>query len=139
MRIFYTIGLLLLFPLFVHAQSLGNLAGEVIDKGTQKPIAGAKIQLVNTKYVTTSDTSGKYYFKRIPTGQYHILITSLGTIPINLYNVIVTSGNLSYSTSELEPEAVTLKEVTVGNIKKTVRAATLETPIKYPKINSRRN
>jgi len=136
MRIFYSIGLIILFPLFVNAQSFGNLAGEVIDKGTQKPIAGAKIQLVNTKFVTTTDSTGKYYFKRIPTGQYHLLIESLGNIPVNLYNVIVTSGNLSYSTSELEPEAVTLKEVIVGNIKKTVRAATLETPLSIQKLTA---
>ena len=136
MKIFYSIGLLLLFPFLVNAQSIGNLAGEVIDKNTQKPIYGAKIQLVNTKLVTTTDSLGKYTFRGIPTGQYHILINSLGNIAVNLYNVIVTSGNMSYSTTELLPDAVTLKEVTVGNIKKTVRAATLETPLSIQKLTA---
>ena len=36
MRIFYFIGFALLFPFMVQAQSKGNLAGEVLDKNTQK-------------------------------------------------------------------------------------------------------
>ena len=136
MRIFYTIGLVLFLQIVTNAQSVGNLAGEVVDKNTQTPIIGAKIQLVNTKYLTTTDSLGKYSFKGIPTGQYQILINSLGSIPLNLYNVIVTSGNISYSTSELLQEAVTLKEVTVGNVRKTVRAATLETPLSIQKLTA---
>ena len=136
MRFFYTIGFVLIFIISGNAQSVGNLAGEVIDKNTQNPVFGAKIQLVNTKYITTTESLGKFYFKGIPTGQYHILITSLGSIPFHLYNIIVTSGNVIYTTAEILPEAVTLKEVTVGNIKKTVRAATLETPLSIQKLTA---
>ena len=136
MRIFYMIGLVLFLQIVTNAQSVGNLAGEVVDKNTQIPIFGAKIQLVNTKYLTTTDSLGKYSFKGIPTGQYQLLINSLGSIPVKIYNVIVSSGNISYATSELLPEAVTLKEVTVGNVRKTVRAATLETPLSIQKLTA---
>lgn len=136
MRIFSIIGLILIFPFILHAQNKGAITGEVVDKNTQKPIFGATIQLVNTQFTTTTDTAGKYAFKNIPTGQYHVFIQSIGSKPTHLYNVIVTTGNIATFNTELEQEAVNLKEVTVGNIKKTVRAATLETPLSIQKLTS---
>lgn len=136
MKNLFPLFLVMLAPLFVKAQSTGNLAGEIFDKNTQKPIFGATIQLVNTKYTTQSDSTGKYIFKSIPTGQYHLLITHVGSLPSHHYNVIVTSGNISYTTTEMEPQVITLKEVTVGNLKKTVRAATLETPLSIQKLTA---
>jgi hypothetical protein len=136
MKIFYIIGCVLLLPLFSLAQTKGNLAGEVLDKNTQKPLLGATIQIVNTKYSSVSDSSGKFSFKGIPTGQYHIVINYVGNIPYHLYNVIVSSGNASYITAELLPLETTLKEVVVGNVKKSVRAATLETPLSIQKLTA---
>ena len=136
MRIIYIIGFLLFLPSFIYAQSRGNLVGEVIDKNTQKPIYGATVQLVNTNYATQTDSSGKYIFKGIPTGQYHVLINSLGSFPYHLYNVIVGSGNINYITAELMVQENVLKEVIVGNVRKTVRAATLETPLSIQKLTA---
>ena len=136
MRIIYVLGFTLLFPFFSLGQSKGNLTGEVIDKNSQKPIAGSVIQLVNTKFITQTDSLGKYIFKGIPTGQYHVLISAIGYIPYNLYNVIVGSGNINNITAELSIQENVLKEVIVGNIKKTVRAATLETPLSIQKLTA---
>ena len=136
MRIIYLITFLWLLPVLNYAQSKGNLAGEVLDKNTQKPIYGAIVQLVNTKFATQTDSLGKYIFKGIPTGQYHILINSIGSIPYHLYNVIVGSGNINYVTAELTVQETVLKDVIVGNIKKTVRAATLETPLSIQKLTA---
>jgi hypothetical protein len=136
MRFFYSLCLLLLLPVLNYAQSKGNLVGEVIDKNTQKPIYGASVKLVNTKYATQTDSLGKYIFKEIPTGQYHVLINSIGSIPYHLYNVIVGSGNINYVTAELTVQETVLKDVIVGNVKKTVRAATLETPLSIQKLTA---
>ena len=136
MRFFYSLCLLLLLPVLNYAQSNGNLVGEVIDKNTQKSIYGASVQLVNTKYATQTDSLGKYIFKGIPTGQYHVLINSIGSIPYHLYNVIVGSGNINYVTAELTVQENVLKDVIVGNVKKTVRAATLETPLSIQKLTA---
>ncbi len=118
------------------AQSKGNLNGWVIDKNTQIPIAGASVKIVNTPFSTLTDSLGSYHFRGIPTGQYQIVIKSFGSIPYTLYNVIVSSGNTSSSTIELVQEAMVLKEVVVGNIKKSVRAATLETPLSVQKLTA---
>ena len=136
MRIFYIIGFVLLLPILGMAQTRGNLAGEVLDKNTQKPLIGANIQIVNTNFSSLSDSLGKFSFKGIPTGQYHLVINYVGTIPYHLYNVIVSSGNAIYITAELLPLETTLKEVVVGNVKKSVRAATLETPLSIQKLTA---
>ena len=79
--------LLLILSLFltqtVIAQTNGKLSGWIVDKNTQKPIEGASIQLVNTKYKTISDAKGYYSFKNIPTGQYQVDFTSIGSIPFS--------------------------------------------------------
>ena len=130
------IGCLLLFQFLASAQNTGTLMGEVIDKNTQKPIAGATVKLSNTKYSIITDSLGKYIFKKIPTGQYQVTVNSLGSLPYTIYNVIVTSGNITSNSIELIPQEFSLKIVTVGNIKKTVRAATLETPLSVQKLTA---
>ena len=127
---------ILFFTQFAIGQTKGNLSGWIIDKNTQKPIVGASVKLVNTPYNTTSDTLGHYAFKGIPTGQYQISITSLGSIPYTLFNVIVTTGNEVSNTIELLSSDVQLKTVTVGSLKKTVRSATLETPLSVQRLTA---
>ena len=136
MRQFYMIGCLLFLQTIAIAQNTGILNGEVVDKNTQKPIAGAIVSLINTKYSTVTDSLGKYVFKQIPTGQYQVTINSLGSLPYTLYNVIVSSGNITSNSIELIPQEFSLKVVTVGNIKKSVRAATLETPLSVQKLTA---
>ena len=78
---------------FAQAQTTGKLSGWVIDKNTQKPIAGVNVKLINTNFGTVTDSLGKYQFKSIPTGQYQVSFTSLGTLPYILFNVVITVGN----------------------------------------------
>ncbi len=136
MKQFYMIGCLLFIQTIAFAQNTGVLTGEVIDKNTQKPIAGANVKLVNTKFSGITDSLGRYIFKQIPTGQYQVNVNSLGSLPYTLYNVIVTSGNITSNSIELLPQEFSLKVVTVGNVKKSVRAATLETPLSVQKLTA---
>lgn len=132
--------ILLMYTLFISivgfGQTKGNLSGWIVDKNTQKPIVGASVKLVNTKFSTTSDTTGHFVFKGIPTGQYQINIISLGSLPYTLFNVIVTTGNEVSSTIELLPSDIQLKTVIVGSTKKTVRSATLETPLSVQRLTA---
>ena len=136
MRVFYIIGCLLFIQHAALAQQTGGLMGEVLDKNTQKPIQGAFVQINNTKFATLTDSLGRYTIKSIPTGQYQITIKSIGSLPYTLYNVIVSSGNITSNSIELIPQDYTLKQVIVGNNKKTVRAATLETPLSVQKLTA---
>ena len=45
---------------FTQAQTTGKLSGWVLDKNTQKPIAGVNVKLINTNFGTVTDSLGKY-------------------------------------------------------------------------------
>jgi len=135
MKWLFTI-VLICFITHVYAQSKGNLSGWVVDKYTQKPIAGVTVQLINSPYSTATDSIGNFQFKAIPTGQYQLKFTSLGSLPLTVFNFIVSTGNENTTTVELTPLDVVLKEVVVGRIKKTVRAATLETPLSVQRLTA---
>lgn len=126
----------LFFCVFGFAQNKGNLSGWVVDKNTQFPIAGVSVKVLNTPYSTVTDSNGKYVIKSIPTGQYQIKFVSIGSYPLTLFNVIVTSGNEQNNTIELISESFQLAEVRVGGNRKTVRAASLETPLSVQRLTS---
>jgi len=135
MRWIFTLGLFIFFN-YSFGQTKGNLSGWVIDKNTQKPIAGVTVQLVNSPYSTATDSAGNFQFRSIPTGQYQLKFTSLGSLPLTLFNIIVSTGNENTTTVELTPTDIILKEVQVGGNKKTVRAATLETPLSVQRLTA---
>jgi hypothetical protein len=133
--IFITI--LMFFGAFIsNAQTKGSISGWIVNRNTQTPIAGVTIKVLNTPFSTTSDSLGRYQLNNIPTGQYQVVFTSLGSIPYTLYNVIVSSGNETINTIELLPQEVTLREVTVGGNRRTVRAASLETPLSVQRLTA---
>ena len=133
-------GILLILSLFfglsIFAQNKGNISGWVVDKNTQFPLAGVSVKIVNTPYSAVTDSNGKYSIKSIPTGQYQIKFNSIGFYPLTLFNVIVSSGNEISNTIELLPETFQLAEVRVGGNRKTVRAATLETPLSVQRLTT---
>lgn len=94
------------------------------------------VKVLNTPYSTVTDSNGKYVIKSIPTGQYQIKFVSIGSYPLTLFNVIVTSGNEQNNTIELISESFQLAEVRVGGNRKTVRAASLETPLSVQRLTS---
>ena len=108
MKIFYLVGIIICFPLLSLAQSKGNLSGEVIDKNTQKPVVGATISIANTNIRTITDSLGKYTFKGLPTGQYHLLLMTCVVLSIVM-------GLLYYAINSLPRFFLTPMERTYWN------------------------
>jgi len=127
----------LLTYLSSFAQSTGIVSGNVIDKSSQKVIAGVSIQVVGTSSAAISDTLGQFRISGIRVGTYSIEITALGYVKKTLFNVPVTSGNENNFVIELEPAATTLQGVTVtSGSRKSARAATLETPLSVQRLTT---
>ena len=135
MKYFLTIGLLLI-EFTLTAQSMGNLTGRLLEKNTQNPMVGVTVKLVNTPYTTFTDTSGKYSFKAIPPGQYQVKFNSQDSWPLTILNVIVYAGFETNHTVELIAKSIQLQTVEVNSNTKTVRAATLETPLSVQRLTS---
>jgi hypothetical protein len=127
---------ILSFSFSANAQQTGSITGVVLDKNTQLPVADASVQLQNTQLGTSSDALGKFRLQGIPVKTYNVIISRVGYKSFTIFNSIINSGNENTYTIELEAETGALTEVVVKSNKKTVRAATLETPLSVQRLTA---
>ena len=78
------------------------ITGTVIEESTGKPLPGVLVVIIGTKFSTQTDAEGKFYFRKMPAGQY-ILEFSL----------------FSFSTKVVDEVVVVDKEATVLNVSLT--------------------
>ena len=112
-----------------NAQNTGSITGFVVDKTTQKPLEGASIKLDGSAKGAIADSSGKFRIAGIPVKSYNLEISKVGYKTVTIYNIVITSGNENNYSVELEQSITSLTEVVIKANKRTVRAATLETPL----------
>ena len=129
-------GMLLLIPTLLYAQNRGSISGKVIDKLTQKPIPNTNIVLEGTGKGTAADSNGLFRITEIELRTYNLIFTTIGYKTEILYNITINAGNENFVNVELEPEAGGLEEVVVRANKRTVRAATLETPLSVQRLTT---
>ena len=120
----------------LFAQNNGRISGTVTDKATQQKILAASIQLAGTKIGTITDSAGNFRITDIPLSTYSVIVTSLGFNSKTLFNVIIGAGNETTLNIDLEAAAEQLQDVVITSTRKTVRAATLETPLSVQRLTS---
>ncbi len=130
----------LFFALFVlkmsYAQNTGSITGFVVDKATQQPLGGASIKLDGSAKGAIADSLGKFRIAGIPLKSYNLEISKIGFKTYTLFNIVINSGNENNYTIELEQSVTSLTEVVIKANKRTVRAATLETPLSVQRLTS---
>jgi hypothetical protein len=72
----------------------------------------------------------------IPVKTYNLVISSVGFKTVTLYNIVVNSGNENVFSIELEQQVAALGEVVIKANKRSVRAATLETPLSVQRLTA---
>ena len=135
-KLFFLFFSFLSLSILSFAQNTGNLTGRVLDKNTQTPIELATVQIESLNKGSTTDSLGYFQIDKIPVGTYNILISYLGYKTYTLYNVVVSSGNENTFTIELEEEISTLSEVVVKGTNRTVKAASIETPLSIQRVTT---
>ena len=125
-----------LIPIILNAQNSGSISGKVIDKLTQKPLPNTNIVLDGTSKGSIADTNGVFRITEILLKTYNITFTNIGYKPETLYNITINAGNEINLNVELEPQANALAEVVIKTNKRTVKAATLETPLSVQRLTS---
>jgi len=120
----------------VFSQGTGRLSGAVVDKQTQKPLAGVTISIVGTDKGTIADTNGIFRLTGIALKNYTIEFSLVGYKKQTLYNITLSAGNESSISVEMEQDASMLGEVVVKSGKRTARAATLETPLSVQRLTT---
>ncbi len=131
--VFLFLSLFAVLPLL--AQN-GRVSGTVLDKNTQKPLSNVSVTLAGTNRGTLTDSNGTFRLTALEPQTYTIEFSLIGYRSKSLYNIVINAGNENNLNIELEPEASSLTEVTVKANKKSVRAATIETPLSVQKLTA---
>ncbi len=120
----------------VYAQKTGSISGTILQKNTQQSLTGANISIAGSNLFAVADFNGRFRIMNIPVKTYNLLISSVGFKTFTLYNIVVNSGNENVFTIELEQDAAELGEVIVKANKRSVRAASLETPLSVQRLTA---
>ena len=136
MKQFFLVLLTFFLFQFLSAQNTGSITGFVVDKSTQQPLEGASVKLDGTTMGIIADSVGKFRIANIPLKTYNLEISKVGYKTFTLYNVVINSGNENSYNIELEQSATTLSEVVIKANKRSVRAATLETPLSVQRLTA---
>jgi hypothetical protein len=135
----HNLGLLLIsifFSASLLAQKTGSICGIVLQKNTQQALVGATINISGNSINAISDSSGRFRLLNIPVKTYNVLVSSVGYKTSTIYNIVVSVGNENVYTVELENNDNKLQEVIIKSNKRSVRAASLETPLSVQRLTS---
>lgn len=94
--------------IFAHSA----LKGKVLENGTNQPIAGALVQLLNQNKNTVTDAVGGYEFKELAAGRYYISISLLGYKSVT-DTITIEDNQIIRRTIHLEEDALLLSEIKV--------------------------
>lgn len=104
-------------PVFAQKEGLSQtIRGVVIDKTSEKPLAGVTVQVVDItpRLSAVTDEGGRYVIVNVPPGRHQFAFESVGYQPAVIPEVLVTSGKEVILDISLEQKLVTLDAFTVS-------------------------
>ena len=107
--------MLLVGTLPLRAQTTGSIRGTVSVQLTERPISGARIQLLGTRLVTAADARGNFVFTLVPMGTYTIRVIVIGYARSET-TVSVAPGQPAVVNFVLSPAAISLDEIVVTGV-----------------------
>ena len=91
----------------------GSLQGQVLDRYSQAPIAGASVSVETMGLESSTGTDGRYVIEGVPVGGYTVVFRKLGYRPLARTDVIVRSSRITFANAELEQVAMQLEGLVV--------------------------
>lgn len=97
-------------------QYFQSLYGTVTEKYTTQSISEASILITGNNYteVTFSDSSGNFFFLKIPTGDYRLEISRNNFHPLTFPQIEISTGKELFLSVELETKPNLLQEVMIN-------------------------
>jgi len=103
--------MLFAFAIATQAYSQNSINGKVIDNDTQQPIAGVTLYFPKLDKGTNTDLDGNFELKNLPSGNFDLIISSIGYSSKTLNSNIPNSENLNIT---LSPTAIEMDAVIVS-------------------------
>src|SRR5687767_9165745 len=90
-----------------------TVKGVVIDKASEKPLAGVSVTVAGLSMGVTTDSSGSYRLANVPVGRQKIAFSSVGFKSVSIPEILITIGKEVILDVSLEESIRTLNEVSV--------------------------
>lgn len=91
----------------------GKITGQVYDKDTGEPLAGANIVLLGTTLGASSNIDGSYFILNVPPGIYELRASILGFHPVKKTDVVVETDLTTRIDFELFESTIAIDEIIV--------------------------
>lgn len=91
----------------------GEIRGEVVERGSGRPLSQVQVEVVDGPGPVTSDERGRFRLEEVPTGVVTLRAERLGYEPVERSDVSVTTGRPATVTLELRERALDLEEILV--------------------------
>ena len=113
MKYFFCLLMVLIIPTAAFSQT-GAIEGTVYSRGTDEPLAGAEVHIIELDKRIQTDENGKFSIKEIPEGQYTISISLPNSESTEKISVTVEAGetltpNIFISAVDYQLEDVEVK------------------------------
>ena len=96
----------------LRAQATGSITGTITVQLTDRPISGARIQLLGTRLVAAAGPDGSFLLRTVPMGTYLIRVTVIGYARMET-TISVTPGQPAVVNFSLTRAAISLDEIVV--------------------------
>jgi outer membrane receptor protein involved in Fe transport len=103
-------------PAAAQAVATGTIRGIVTDRDFNTPLAGATVQVLNTRARATTNENGAYTITGVEPGAYTVVISKDGYVRAVRPNVPVTAGQLSDADAALAGEFEDMDEFVVQDL-----------------------
>jgi hypothetical protein len=91
-----------------------SVGGTVHDSLTRMPVAGARVELIGTRFAALTNDSGRFSMGRVPAGDYAARVTRMGFEPLNVAHLHVAEDAQQASLAFVMHRAVpSLAEIVV--------------------------
>ena len=107
-----SVGLAAAYAPTLVAQFPAELAGQVLDATSRKPLENARVRVPVNGLAVETDAAGRFRLKGLPAGEWDIEIASIGYRAATTH-VTLTDGRVEQATILLTPGAVRLTPIDV--------------------------
>lgn len=103
-------------PVRVPSVQSGSISGTVQDADFEAPLAGARVEIIETGQATETDARGGYSFGEVAPGTYTVIVSKGGYTRAVQLNVLVTAGEVTDVDAALTGEFTDMDELVVEEV-----------------------
>ncbi|HLM68098.1 MAG TPA: TonB-dependent receptor plug domain-containing protein, partial [Longimicrobium sp.] len=135
-RSLWMVLLIALFPLRLHAQRPGELAGRVSDARSDAPVEMALVEIPALGAQAWTDEAGRFRFRGLEPARYDVRVTRTGYAPRNAV-AEVRNGQEAWIAVRLTSTVIRLDAVTVSGVPDPLREGTQVTRAEIERSGAR--